>query len=83
MAGKPQSRTARWQAAASAAADALATLVEIQGEYQDWLANLPENFEGSALGEKLNAVCDLELEEARDAALEAEGADLPLGFGRD
>jgi len=70
------------------------TLYEIQQEYQDWLDNLPENLENSALGEKLQAVCDIDIESLTDDPLaswtelestieEADGADLPMGFGRD
>lgn len=100
------SRSARWSAAISAAQDAvqrandiiqgdlesaLSDLRDVQQEYIDWRDNLPENLQQSALGEKLEAVCDLELEpdtssllqEIDDALGEAEGIDLPLGFGRD
>lgn len=80
---RPKSRPARWAEAASAAVAALETLSEIQAEYQEWRDNLPENLQDSALGEKLQAVCDLDLDSALDAANEADGADLPLGFGRD
>jgi hypothetical protein len=62
---------------------ALTTLQEAQQEFSDWKDNLPENLQYSALGEKLEAVCDLDIEGALDTASEAEGIDLPLGFGRD
>ena len=58
-------------------------------EYEEWRDNLPENLQQSNLGEKLNAVADLEfdpyslLTDAESAISEAESADLPLGFGRD
>jgi hypothetical protein len=92
---KAPSKTTRWQDAASAAAtalqdaqSALQELYEVQQEYQDWLDNLPENLQGSALGDKLNEVTQLELDpdmiqDAMDAVDQAEGMDLPLGFGRD
>lgn len=91
---KPPSRTKRWQDAAQAASDALSTLRDameelkgIQEEYSDWRDNLPENLQGSALAEKLNVVADLDLEGGLDdlenVIGEAEGADLPMGFGRD
>lgn len=104
MATKAPSRTQRWQDAAATALeavdraktardeaiDALADLRDVQAEYQEWLDNLPESLQSSAVGEKLTAVCDLDLEPderdldaIEDAAGEAEGADLPLGFGRD
>jgi hypothetical protein len=83
MAKKSQSRSSRWAEAASAASAALSELQDIQSEYQDWLDNLPENLQSSALGEKLQAVCDIDIESAAQAADEADGADLPMGFGRD
>jgi len=70
-------------------------LRDVQSEYEDWRDNLPENLQQSALGEKLNAVIDeIDLESIMESPLEnwtevesaidaAEGADLPLGFGRD
>jgi hypothetical protein len=63
-----RSRPQRW-------ADAVETLQEIQSEYQAWLDNLPESLQDSALAEKLQEVCDLDLE-----PLDIE---LPRGFGRD
>jgi hypothetical protein len=90
---KAKSRTARWQAAASEASslasqlrDAIEALKDVQQEYSDWQDNLPENFQSSALAEKLETVCNLEfdtLEGALDVLEEAESIDLPMGFGRD
>lgn len=80
---KPKSRGQRWAEAASNAAQALSELQDIQSEFSDWNDNLPENLRGSALGEKLQTVCDLDISSALDTANEAENADLPLGFGRD
>lgn len=78
-----KSRTQRWQDACAAAQTAIQDLLDLQQEYQDWLDNLPENLQDSALGEKLQAVCDLDLEGAQGTIEECESADLPLGFGRD
>ena len=64
-----RSRPQRW-------ADAVATLRELQAEYQEWLDNLPANLQDTPLYEKLEAVCALDLEEL-------ETIELPLGFGRD
>jgi hypothetical protein len=50
-------------------------LRELQAEYQDWLDNLPESLQASALAEKLEDVCSVDID-----ALDVE---LPLGFGRD
>lgn len=80
---RPLSRPARWAIAASAAVAALDELKSIQEEYQGWLDNLPDNLQGSALADKLNDVCNIDLDSAIDAANEADGADLPRGFGRD
>lgn len=101
---KTPSRTQRWADAVSAAQDAVQEMIAardraveaigeikaIQEEYADWRDNLPENLQQSALGEKLEAVCDLDLEpdendiEAIETVVgEAEAAELPLGFGRD
>jgi hypothetical protein len=80
---QPTSRPAQWLAAATAAVEALQVLQELQSEYEDWRSTLPENLQGSALAEKLDAVCDLDIASALSAAEEAEGLELPLGFGRD
>lgn len=80
---RPESRTARWSRNAAAAVEALTELQELQQEYQDWLDNLPENLQGGTLAEKLETVTELAVEEALEIANEAEGIDLPLGFGRD
>ena len=58
-------------------------LQELQEEYQDWLDSLPENLEQSPLGEKLEAMADLPVDEIEGALDEIDGADLPLGFGTD
>lgn len=77
------SRTARWSDAASRAASALSELKGIQEEFESWKDGLPENLSGSALADKLETVCYIDLDSAVDAVEEAESADLPLGFGRD
>jgi 3-methyladenine DNA glycosylase/8-oxoguanine DNA glycosylase len=71
---------------------AFADLYDLQQEYQEWLDNLPEVSQGSATEDKLNDVVNLygldspdvdvfgDLESLLD---EAEGIDLPRGFGRD
>jgi predicted metal-binding transcription factor (methanogenesis marker protein 9) len=73
---------------------ALEELTSIQEEYTEWKDNLPENLASSALGEKLEEVTNLDIssiadnvrtaiEEAGSAIDEADGVDLPQGFGRD
>ena len=64
-----RSRPQRWM-------EAVETLRALQAEYQEWLDNLPENLQDGALADKLQAVCELDLDEL-------ENVDLPLGFGRD
>ncbi len=66
---KRGSRTLRWQEAAR-------TLRELQGEYEVWLDNLPDSLRDTRMGEKLEHVCSLELEDLAST-------ELPLGFGRD
>lgn len=81
---KPKSRAQRWSDAASAAISALEELRSIQeDELEPWKDGLPENLQQSTLGEKLDTICGIDIESALEAAQEAEGADMPLGFGRD
>ena len=77
------SRASRWSDACNDASDAIGRLKELQEEYSDWKDNLPENLLASPVGEKLEAVCDLDLDGAESTIGEAEGLDLPMGFGRD
>ena len=56
-------------------AEAVATLQRLQWEYQEWLDNLPESLQDTPLAEKLQEVCELDLE--------ALDIDVPRGFGRD
>jgi hypothetical protein len=73
---------------------AIDELTSIQEEYTEWKDNLPENLASSALGEKLEEVTGLDIEnipdnvrtaidEASSIIDEADGVDLPQGFGRD
>lgn len=78
-----RSRADRWADACGTAREGLDELASLKEEYEEWRDNLPENLQQSALGEKLQAVCDLDLDSAVSMIDEAEGMDLPLGFGRD
>lgn len=80
---RPPSRPQRWADACSRATDALSELVELQEEYQEWLDNLPDNLQSGTLADKLNDVTGLDLQSALDTVSEAEGIDLPRGFGKD
>jgi hypothetical protein len=63
-----RSRPQRWR-------EAVAELVELQGEYRDWHDTLPPSLEGSTTAEALRAICDLDLSEL-------ESMEPPRGFGR-
>lgn len=105
---RPPSRPKRWAEASGRALacldhllphlddleSAISELDEVRQEYAEWRDNLPENLANSPLGEKLNEVADLELddlatavrdaiEEAQGKLEEADGIDLPRGFGKD
>lgn len=62
-------RPRRWAAA-------VATLIELQGQYRDWQDGLPDNLHGSALADRLQAIAELDLSEL-------EAIELPRGYGRD
>lgn len=103
---RPPSRPKRWAEAVTKAQaalvaldaafgdleSALSDLGEVKQEYEDWKDGMPENLQSSPLGEKLEAICDLDIpDDPREQSYsdldtlvgEAEGMDLPLGFGRD
>ncbi len=64
-----RSRPQRWR-------DAVAELVALQNDYQEWLDSLPANLAKSAVAEALSSICDLDLSEL-------ESVEPPRGFGRD
>lgn len=89
-----KSRPARWreavergQSALGALREAVEDLKSLQEEYAEWQSSLPENLQYSATAEKLTAIENLDLEPDLDSVEgvldEADGVDLPLGFGRD
>jgi len=63
-----RSRPQRWR-------DAVAELLELQADYQQWLDGLPESLADTPTADALRTVCDLDL-----SSLEV---DPPRGFGRD
>lgn len=102
---KQRSRADRWAEAVANAQTALqeardaherlvekvAEIREIQEEFETWKDNLPENLQQSALGERLEEVCGIDLDVDESTGLdeieerigEYDGVVLPLGFGRD
>lgn len=85
-----QSRADRWADAAAKVESAkeeletaLEALAEVRQEYVDWKDNLPENLADSPMGEKLQAIEDLDLEPDFSGLEGLADMDLPLGFGRD
>jgi hypothetical protein len=64
-----RSRLQRWH-------DAVAELVALQGEYQQWFEALPEALRNTATGDALQALVDFDLSELADL-------EPPRGFGRD
>lgn len=80
----------RAESAASDLRSALDDLYELQQEYHEWRDNLPENLGSSPIAEKLDTICEIDIESQVSAIDEIESvisefgdADLPLGFGRD
>jgi hypothetical protein len=64
-----RSRPQRWR-------DAVTELLTLQGAYAAWLEALPEALQGTATGDALQAIVDLDLDTL--AAIEP-----PRGYGRD
>ncbi len=64
-----RSRPQRWR-------EAVNTLLMLQAEYAGWLTALPDNLQGSATGDALEAIVDLDL----GTLAEIEP---PRGYGRD
>ena len=80
---KGKSRPQRWREACGMAIQGLEALEELRQEYEDWREGMPENLWDSPLGEKLDEILDLGIEEALEIVNTCDGADLPRGFGRD
>lgn len=84
---------AKMQEAYSDLDNAVSELRSLSEEYQEWQGNLPENLQGSALNDKLEEATtftDLDTQSIEDAMSElegeldnAEGIELPRGFGKD
>ena len=90
---RPKSRPQRWEAAIAEARaklgeieplideveSALSEVRAVQEEYEGWKESLPENLASSSLGDMLEAVCEIQLEDAAEPLRSAVAA----GFGRD
>lgn len=74
-------RNVRWTEAVEAVRHAIDNLQSIQSEYQDWSDNMPESFQDTPTGQKLEALCDLDL--GGESIADIEEIAPPLGFGRD
>lgn len=83
MARRKPSRADRWADACSAARSALEELEEMRSGWADTYDNLNDGLQQTPYGQKLEAMSNLDLESAIDAVSEAEGCEVPLGFGRD
>ena len=84
MAKKPKSKRQRWGASVDAAIEArdsleaaLHELTELQNEYQERLDGLSEGAEGGPLHEKLEAICDIDLDVDFACIDEAEIVEVP------
>lgn len=64
-----RSRPQRWR-------DAVAELLELQGDYQTWLDALPENLADGKTADALRLICEIDLSHL-------ESIEPPRGFGRD
>jgi hypothetical protein len=67
--------------------EALSELEDLRTEYEEWRDGLPENLQSSAVADKLEAVCELDIggrtDDIEELLSECEGIDLPRGFGKD
>jgi hypothetical protein len=77
------SRPKRWAAAVAKLQDGLSELADLKEEYSEWKENLPESLQESPVGEKLSAIEDLDIDTLQGYVDDLDGADLPLGFGKD
>ena len=91
---KAEAAIAGLRSAADSVVDALGELRDMQEEYSEWKDNLPDNLQSSPVADKLDEIANLDIESVIDSMSsiaddaeniigEAEGIDLPRGFGRD
>jgi hypothetical protein len=77
--GEEPTRAGRWGEASRIAREAIEELIGAQSEYEDWR----DTMAGGSTADLLDAICNLELDEALGILEEADEMGLPKGFGRD
>lgn len=80
---KKLTRQAKWVSACAKIREGYDDLAGLVEEFQSWYDNLPEQLQASPVGEKLQAITEMDMDSIGSAIEEAEGVDLPRGFGRD
>ena len=80
---RSESKSAMWNRLAGEARAALEALKEMQDAYTETFDNMNEGLQQSPYGQKLEAMGDIDIDGALSILDDIDGADLPLGFGRD
>jgi len=78
-----ESRAAAWSRLAGEAAANIEELISLQAEFERANDAQPDNLQVGPFGQKCDEICGIDLESALSTLQEAEGAEVPLGFGRD
>jgi hypothetical protein len=78
-----ESRAAAWSRLAGEAAANIEELISLQAEFESAKDAQPDNLQDGPFGQKCDEICGIDLESALSTLQEAEGAEVPLGFGRD
>jgi hypothetical protein len=78
-----ESRAAAWARLAGEAVANVEELIDYQQEFQDAKDGQPDSLQDGPFAQKCDEVCNIDLESALVTLQEAEGVDVPLGFGRD
>jgi len=74
---KRKKQNTAWYDACSKAEDAITDMIAMQQEYQNEFDEMSERQQESAKGEKLLALCELQLESALEIIQEAAGLEAP------
>lgn len=80
---KRESNPQRWSRLVSLAKGALEELEDMRSDYGDKFDAMNEGLKASAYGQRCERMQELDLQSAIETLEEAEGAEVPLGFGRD